>query len=58
MRWISDASCRIWQAYCQGLVMSSPVPRLDWWWTCERDRKQSVAGDGKQCSQIDETTVH
>jgi hypothetical protein len=53
MRWISEASFRLWQAYCDGLTMSSPVQRLDRWWACARDGNQEAVGDDAQPNPTD-----
>lgn len=59
MRWFTDASVRLWQAYCEGLEMSCPVHnRLADSWAerlCERDRNHDATTvvEGQQA-----TTLH
>lgn len=58
MRWISDASRRFWQAYCQGLEMSCPVQRLDQWQACARGGRQDAARDIARAIGATKRTVH
>lgn len=59
MRWISEASRLLWQAYCQGLELSCPSQRLDQWQACARDGKQDAAGDSAQANaRRDGPTIH
>ncbi len=60
MSWISQASRKLWQAYCQGLEMSCPVQRLDHGKQCARDGSPDAEHDDGRTSsnQSKGPTIH
>ena len=58
MSWITDASRRLWQAYCEGLEMSCPVQRVDQWLACARDEKHDAARTAARVIKDTDPTMH
>lgn len=58
MSWITDASRRLWQAYCQGLEMSCPVQRVDQWLACARDETHDATLTAARIVKDTEPTMH
>lgn len=58
MSWITDASRRLWQAYCQGLEMSCPVQRVDQWQACARDETHDATRTAARIVKDTEPTMH
>lgn len=58
MSWITDASRRLWQAYCQGLEMSCPVQRVDQWLACARDEPHDATRTAARIVKDTDPTMH
>ncbi len=61
MSWLTEASRRLWQAYCEGLEMNCPMRRIsageDGHLACERDTNYEASRDARSI-QTAEPTLH